>query len=97
MFAQESPLISTQVIQSQETSSELRVEVTGMYLVPDSMIPRSAFKVLLVLRAHNIPRIKNFFGLKLFVAVNNQATKKKTSSIATKGSTVQWNENLGTL
>jgi hypothetical protein len=52
---------------------------------------------LLVLRAHNIPRIKNFFGLKLFVAVTNQVTKKKTASIATKGSTVQWNENLGTL
>ncbi|KAN0138333.1 hypothetical protein V8E53_003796 [Lactarius tabidus] len=49
-----------------------------------------------VLRAHNIPRIKNFFGLKLFVAVTNQVTKKKTSSVATKGSTVKWNENLGT-
>ncbi|KAN0138369.1 hypothetical protein V8E53_003832 [Lactarius tabidus] len=47
-----------------------------------------------VLRAHNIPRIKNFFGLKLFVAVTNQTTKKKTSSVATSGSTAQWNENL---
>ncbi|KAF8262865.1 hypothetical protein EI94DRAFT_1704432 [Lactarius quietus] len=47
-----------------------------------------------VLRAHDVPRIKNLFGLKLFVTVTNQATKKKTSSVAAEGSTVQWNENL---
>ncbi|KAF8265039.1 hypothetical protein EI94DRAFT_390969 [Lactarius quietus] len=47
-----------------------------------------------VLRAHDVPRIKNLFGLKLFVTVANQATKKKTSSVAAEGSTVQWNENL---
>ncbi|KAF8262871.1 hypothetical protein EI94DRAFT_1788756, partial [Lactarius quietus] len=48
-----------------------------------------------VLRAHDVPRIKNLFGLKLFVTVASQATKRKTLSVATTdGSTVQWNENL---
>ncbi|KAH9000465.1 hypothetical protein EDB92DRAFT_506182 [Lactarius akahatsu] len=48
-----------------------------------------------VLRAHNVPHIKNLFGLKFFVTVTNQTTKKKTSSVPTEGATVQWNENLG--
>ncbi|KAH9074778.1 hypothetical protein EDB83DRAFT_2549485 [Lactarius deliciosus] len=48
-----------------------------------------------VLRAHNVPHVKNLFGQKFFVAVTNQTTKKKTSSIPTEGATVQWNENLG--
>ncbi|KAF8260415.1 hypothetical protein EI94DRAFT_1706322 [Lactarius quietus] len=43
------------------------------------------------------PRNTNLFGLKLFVTVANQATKKKTSSVAAEGSTVQWNENLDAL
>ncbi|KAF8257985.1 hypothetical protein EI94DRAFT_1210579 [Lactarius quietus] len=66
---------STQIAESQGSTSQLRVQVT-------------------VLRAHNVPRIKNLFGLKLFVTVASQTIKKKTSSIATDGSTVQWNENL---
>ena len=97
MLAQELHLISTQVTQSQGSPSELRVEVTGMYSNPGPMIPDNHLIFPLVLRVNNIPRIKNFFGLKLFVTVANQATKKKTSSIATKGSTTQWNEVLGTL
>ena len=97
MLAQELHLISTQVTQSQGSPSELRVEVTGMYSNPGPMIPDKHLIFPLVLRVNNIPRIKNFFGLKLFVSVSNQATKKKTSSIATKGSTAQWNEVLGTL
>ncbi|KAH9066749.1 hypothetical protein EDB87DRAFT_1819213 [Lactarius vividus] len=48
-----------------------------------------------VLRAHNVPRVKNLFGLKFFVTVTNQVTKQKTSSNPTDGTTVQWNENLG--
>jgi len=51
----------------------------------------------LVLRAQNIPRIKNIFGLKFFVTVTSQATKKKTSSVPTKGPTVQWKESLDAL
>ena len=52
---------------------------------------------LLVLRADNVPHIKNLFGLRFFVTVASQATKKKTSSVLTKGPTVQWNENLDAL
>ncbi|KAH9019046.1 hypothetical protein EDB84DRAFT_629161 [Lactarius hengduanensis] len=48
-----------------------------------------------VLRAHNVPHVKNLFGLKFFVAVTDQTTKKKTSSVPTEGAVVQWNENLG--
>ncbi|KAH9046595.1 hypothetical protein EDB84DRAFT_1673989, partial [Lactarius hengduanensis] len=50
-----------------------------------------------VLRAHNVPHVKNVFGLKFFVTVTSQATKKKTSSVQfrAEGATVQWNENLG--
>ncbi|KAI9437600.1 hypothetical protein H4582DRAFT_1879248 [Lactarius indigo] len=52
-----------------------------------------------VLLAHNIPRIKNQFGLKrrFFVSVTSQATTQKTSlaSVPTEGSTAEWNENLG--
>ncbi|KAH9066771.1 hypothetical protein EDB87DRAFT_1819234 [Lactarius vividus] len=50
-----------------------------------------------VLQAHNVPHVKNVFGLKFFVTVTGQATKKKTSSVRTEGATVQWNENLGPL
>ncbi|KAH9074718.1 hypothetical protein EDB83DRAFT_2515581 [Lactarius deliciosus] len=50
-----------------------------------------------VLRAHNVPRVKNVFGLKFFVTVTSQATKKKTPSVRAEGATVQWNENLGPL
>ncbi|KAH9066830.1 hypothetical protein EDB87DRAFT_463860 [Lactarius vividus] len=48
-----------------------------------------------VLRAHNVPHIKNLFGLKFFVTLTNQTTKKKTSSVPTEGTVVRWNENLG--
>ncbi|KAF8258413.1 hypothetical protein EI94DRAFT_1138288, partial [Lactarius quietus] len=65
----------TQIVESQGSPSQLRVQVT-------------------VLRAQNIPRIKNLFGLKLFVSVASQEIKKKTSSVAAKELTVQWNENL---
>jgi hypothetical protein len=50
-----------------------------------------------VLRAHNVPRPQNVFGLKFFVTVTSQATKKKTSSVPTKGTAVQWNEILDAL
>ncbi|KAH9022481.1 hypothetical protein EDB85DRAFT_2278179, partial [Lactarius pseudohatsudake] len=50
-----------------------------------------------VLRAQNVPHVKNVFGLKFFVTVTSQKTKKKTSSVRTEGATVQWNENLDPL
>ena len=37
------------------------------------------------------------FGSKFFVTVTSKATEKKTSSISTKGTAVQWNEILDAL
>ena len=51
----------------------------------------------LVLRAQNVRRVKNLFGLKFFATVTSQATEKKTSSVPTKGAGVQWNEILDPL
>ncbi|KAF8262872.1 hypothetical protein EI94DRAFT_1704436 [Lactarius quietus] len=63
--------------------------------ITDSQGSPSQLRVqVTVLRANNVPRIKNLFGLKLFVSVASQEIKRKTSSVAAKGSTVQWNENL---
>ena len=53
--------------------------------------------IFLVLRAHNVPRVKNLFGLKFFATVTSQAMEKKTSSVLTKGTVVQWNEVLDAL
>jgi hypothetical protein len=99
MLAQEQSLISTQIAESQESPTQRRVELTGMYFIRSPLIPDKRLSIFfcLVLRVHNVPRIKNLFGLKLFVTVASQDTKKKTSSISTKGSTVEWNENLGAL
>ncbi|KAH9034389.1 hypothetical protein EDB83DRAFT_1781627 [Lactarius deliciosus] len=48
-----------------------------------------------VLRAHNVPNLKNIFGLKVFVTVASQATEKKTPSVSVKGRTARWGESLG--
>ncbi|KAH9038238.1 hypothetical protein EDB85DRAFT_529123 [Lactarius pseudohatsudake] len=47
-----------------------------------------------VLRAHNVPRLKNVFGLKFFVTVTSQAIEKKTPSVPAKRRTVRWGESL---
>ncbi|KAH9023562.1 hypothetical protein EDB83DRAFT_1988372 [Lactarius deliciosus] len=47
-----------------------------------------------VLRANNIPRLKNVFGLKFFVTVASQAIEKKTPSVPTKRRTARWGESL---
>ncbi|KAH9029897.1 hypothetical protein EDB84DRAFT_222829 [Lactarius hengduanensis] len=49
-----------------------------------------------VLRAHNVPNIKNRFGKKsqYFVIVASQTTKRKTSSVPAEGTKVEWNENV---
>ncbi|KAH9059026.1 hypothetical protein EDB87DRAFT_1577942 [Lactarius vividus] len=49
-----------------------------------------------VLRAHNVPRLKNVFGLKFFVTVASQAIEKKTPSVSAKRRTARWGESLGT-
>ncbi|KAH9032428.1 hypothetical protein EDB85DRAFT_1246531 [Lactarius pseudohatsudake] len=49
-----------------------------------------------VLRAHNVPRLKNVFGLKFFVTVTSQGTERKTPSIPAQRRTVRWGEGLGT-
>ncbi|KAF8258078.1 hypothetical protein EI94DRAFT_1202704 [Lactarius quietus] len=67
---------------------------TGTQIAESQGNPSQLRVQMTVLRAHDIPRLKNLFGLKLFVTVASQATKKKTSSVAIDGSTVQWNENL---
>ncbi|KAH8993376.1 hypothetical protein EDB92DRAFT_1980344 [Lactarius akahatsu] len=50
-----------------------------------------------VLRAHNIPRLKNVFGLKFFVTVAGQAIEMRTPSVPAKRRTARWGESLGTL
>jgi hypothetical protein len=99
MLAQELSLISTQITGSQESPTQRRVELTGIYFIRGSLTPDNHLTIFffLVLRAHNVPRIKNLFGVKLFVTVTSLDTKRKTSSISTKRSTVQWNESLGAL
>ncbi|KAH9059819.1 hypothetical protein EDB87DRAFT_1577354 [Lactarius vividus] len=49
-----------------------------------------------VLRAHNVPNIKNRLGKKrpFFVTIASQTMKKKTSSVSAEGTTVKWNENV---
>ncbi|KAH9026560.1 hypothetical protein EDB84DRAFT_338491 [Lactarius hengduanensis] len=48
-----------------------------------------------VLRADNVPRLKNVFGLKFFVTVASQAIEKKTPSVPAKRRTARWGESLG--
>ncbi|KAH9069827.1 hypothetical protein EDB83DRAFT_411533 [Lactarius deliciosus] len=48
-----------------------------------------------VLRADNLPKLKNVFGLKFFVTVTDQATEKKTPSVPAKRQTARWGESLG--
>ncbi|KAH9025294.1 hypothetical protein EDB85DRAFT_234419 [Lactarius pseudohatsudake] len=55
----------------------------------------SQFRVdVTVLRAHNVPRLKNVFGLKFFVTVASQAIEKKTPSVPAKRRTARWGESL---
>ncbi len=96
MVAQEPSPDSAQLSESQGSLSQLRVEVAGMYLNPNSLMPLIS---LLVLRAHNVPRVKKQFALKrrFFVTVTNHATVKKTESVQIDGQTVHWNQRLGAL
>ncbi|KAH9025280.1 hypothetical protein EDB85DRAFT_233138 [Lactarius pseudohatsudake] len=56
----------------------------------------SQFRVdVTVLRAENVPRLKNVFGLKFFVTVTSQAIEKKTPSVPAKRRTARWGESLG--
>ncbi|KAH9069861.1 hypothetical protein EDB83DRAFT_2551074, partial [Lactarius deliciosus] len=48
-----------------------------------------------VLRADDLPKLKNVFGLKFFVTVASQATEKKTPSVPAKRQTARWGESLG--
>ncbi|KAH9025304.1 hypothetical protein EDB85DRAFT_235365 [Lactarius pseudohatsudake] len=56
----------------------------------------SQFRVdVTVLRAENVPRLKNIFGPKFFVIVTGQAIEKKTPSVPAKRRTARWGESLG--
>ncbi|KAH9009707.1 hypothetical protein EDB84DRAFT_1571063 [Lactarius hengduanensis] len=46
-----------------------------------------------VLRADNLPKLKNVFGLKFFVTVTNQAIEEKTPSVPAKRQTARWGES----
>ncbi|KAH9033691.1 hypothetical protein EDB83DRAFT_1828164 [Lactarius deliciosus] len=48
-----------------------------------------------VLRAENVTRLKNVFGLKFFVTVASQAIEKKTPSVPAKKRIARWGESLG--
>ncbi|KAH9053361.1 hypothetical protein EDB87DRAFT_236772 [Lactarius vividus] len=48
-----------------------------------------------VLRAQNVPRLKNVFGPKFFVTVTSHTMEKKTPSVPAKRQTARWDENLG--
>ena len=97
MPTQEPLFDSTHITESQGSLSQLRVEVTGMYLNPNSLIDNCLFS-LLVLQAHNIPHVKRPFGRKrlFFVTVTNPVTMK-TKSVQVDGQTVHWNQRLGAL
>ncbi|KAH9159371.1 hypothetical protein EDB89DRAFT_1203773 [Lactarius sanguifluus] len=49
---------------------------------------------VMVLRAENVPRLKNVFGLKFFVTVASQAIEEKTPSVPAKRRTARWGESL---
>ncbi|KAH8993506.1 hypothetical protein EDB92DRAFT_410865 [Lactarius akahatsu] len=52
---------------------------------------------VIVLRAHDLPRIKKQLGSKkrFYVTVTNHTTTKKTESVQVDGQTVHWNQKLG--
>ncbi|KAH9069788.1 hypothetical protein EDB83DRAFT_2314155 [Lactarius deliciosus] len=54
---------------------------------------------VIVLRAHDLPRIKKQFGPKkrFYVTVTNHTTTKKTESVQVDGQTVHWNQELDAL
>jgi hypothetical protein len=89
---------STQI---ESQGGQLRVEVTGVCLDPDSF---TFSKYSIVLRADNIPRIKAF-GVKreYFVTIAYGATtkkiKKKTRNVTVQieGQTAFWNQTLDPL
>ncbi|KAF8268213.1 hypothetical protein EI94DRAFT_1206671 [Lactarius quietus] len=65
--------------------------------IPESQGSLSQLRVeVIVLRAHDLPRIKKQFGLKrrFFVTVTNHATIKKTESVQIDGQTVHWSQKL---
>ncbi|KAH9051374.1 hypothetical protein EDB83DRAFT_1307890 [Lactarius deliciosus] len=86
---------NTQNVESQASPSQIRVEVTGLYLISNSL-RLGDFIILLVLRAHNILNSKRPFVRKrqFFVTVTNLVTTKKTKSVRIEGHTVQWNQPL---
>ena len=55
--------------------------------------------LLLVIRAQDLPRLKNSVGKKrqFFVTVTSGTTTKKTAAIRSVEQAVRWNETLGAL
>jgi C2 domain len=66
---------------------------SGLWRPNQQIAPQS------VVRAHDLPRLKNPVGKKrkFFVTVSNGTTTKRTVAIRSEGQAVHWNETLGAL
>ena len=78
--------------------SLLQLEVTGTYL-SDPALMSTKFPLPSVLRAHNLPLLKNFVGKQrqFYVAVTYAARTWRTRSMRSVGQGVEWNENIDAL
>ena len=73
--------------------------MTGTYLNSDVWWPNRKITPPSVIRAQNLPRLKNAVGKKrqFFVTVTSEITTKKTAAVRSVGQTVRWDETLGAL
>ncbi len=90
---------SAQIAESHARLSEQRIEVTGLCLNPNSLMPDDVLIFCLVLRAENVPSTKKYGLLKrkVFVTVSNHETTAKTANAPVEGKIANWNQNLNPL
>jgi hypothetical protein len=92
-----------QSISRQQTSkiqpSLLPLQVTGTYLYASTLTSTLIFCPLLVLRAHNIPRLKTLLGEKkrFYATVTYGERKWQSRPVRGVANRVEWNENIDTL
>jgi hypothetical protein len=94
-------LHSAQIGETQESllqPGNSQVEVTGKRLNPNLVMQAQTY-FLLVLWAHNLPRLKTLFGKKrrFYVTVTDGMITKKTTTVRSVEQAVEWDEKLNTL
>ncbi len=92
---------SAQIGEAQGSSlqpANSRLEVTGKRLNPN-LVTRARAYFLLVLRAHELPRLNTLFGKerRFYVTVTDGTTARKTTLIRGVEQAVEWNEKLDAL